>query len=113
MRMLDQTVSKIPFTSGVLGFHDFAFCSLVAHLKTMPFPFKSTRGQYDPYFDPAPGLRGLITKLSIVEGERLTQSLPFMGGRWKKTLFKLTIRSAADKGFSHLSPFFFTLWIKA
>lgn len=52
MGMLDSVVSKIPFTSGILGFGEFYFCSFVAHLKTIPFPFKSTRGRYDPCFGP-------------------------------------------------------------
>lgn len=95
-------VSKSPFTSGILGFCEFCFCSFVTHLKTIPFPFKSTRGRCDSCFGPAPGLRDLITKLRVQKEESLTQSLPFMGGRWKKTLFKVSLRSSVDKGSSYL-----------
>lgn len=76
MGLLDSVVSKIPFTSGILGFGEFCFCSFVAHLKTIPFPFKSTRGRYDPCFGPAappptpaspsPSLRDLIAKIQCL-----------------------------------------------
>lgn len=92
-------VSKLPFTSGILGFGEFCFCSFAAHLKTIPFPFQSTRGRYDPCFGPATppptpaspssSLRDLITKI---------QCLPFGEDRWKKTLYKLFLELQLTRG---------------
>ncbi|CAI9171398.1 unnamed protein product [Rangifer tarandus platyrhynchus] len=99
-------VSKLPFTSGILGFGEFCFCSFAAHLKMIPFPFQSTRGRYDPCFGPATppptpaspssSARDLITKI---------QCLPFVEDQWKKTLYKLFVRPTVDKVSSYLLLF--------
>lgn len=45
---------KILFTSGISGFCEVSVCNFVAHLKTTPYPFRSTRGRYDLCFGPTP-----------------------------------------------------------
>lgn len=98
MGMLDSVVSKIPFTSGILGFGEFCFCSFVAHLKTIPFPFKSTRGRYDPCFGPAAPPPTPPPLPSLRPDHPKIQCLPFVGERWERTLFKLFLRATVRQG---------------
>lgn len=53
MGMLDSVVSKIPFTSGILGFKSFCFCSLSPIWKPYPFHLNPPEGYMDPCFGPA------------------------------------------------------------
>lgn len=57
--MVSKSLSLLEFQDSV---------SFVAHLKTTPYPFRSTRGRYDPCFGPIPDLP--ITMVSALKEER-------------------------------------------
>lgn len=92
---------KIPFMSGIPRFCEVSVCSFVAHLKTTPYPRRSTRGRYDPCVGPAPDQP--ITMVSNLREERgKTGPSPCLPRKvhGKKTRLKLSLRPRIDKGSS-------------
>lgn len=84
-------VSKISFTV-IAGFCSFNFAT---HLKSRPFPLKSTRGRYVPRFGPVPGVKHLL--LPLVNAQ-LRHHPAFQGGGRKRTLFNLSLRYQLTRG---------------
>lgn len=76
-------------------------CSFVVRLKTAPYPFRSTRGRYDPCFDPPPNRTiTMVSALKEKRGKLGPSPLSSMEGTWKKTLLKLSLRPRINKGSS-------------